>query len=242
MKVAMRAQILGILTVALFFSSYSRAGVILTFDQAGLFAGQSIHSGYGDRVTTSPDGSGHSYQLVTDGFGNTPNVLASYPSGAFQDSKLWTSDYGDLLNVLYNATNGSSSLSMTLSADAGFEVGLFGFDLGGWPNTDYTIAGYQVFDESSAVLASAGSTLVRGANSTHTDIDFAGGVFAQSLTIDVDLGVLGGASDDIGLDNVYFVQRRQRIPIIPEPSTLSIWGLLLLTFVAEGCHRPWRRK
>jgi hypothetical protein len=76
-------------SLAIIPSSLSWAGVVLTFDQAGIFAGQSIDQSYGDRVVASPDGNGHSYQLVADGFGNALYRSAKSTGGPSIISSLW---------------------------------------------------------------------------------------------------------------------------------------------------------
>jgi len=193
-----------------------QAGTVLSFDHEPIGNFVRIDPSYGDRVTSSPDARGHEYGFVNDGFGTTPDVLVSY--GGTLPS-LWTTGYGDLVNVYFNDQDGETSLDLTLTADPGFEVGLFGFDLASFSTTGQTIAGLEVRDASNgALLFSQGTTFVTG--TTHVDLDFAAGIFAPALTLDIDLTGLGSLSDNIALDNVYFVQQA----VVPEPSTLLLMG------------------
>ena len=56
-------------------------------------------------------------------------------------------------------------------------------------------------------------------STTHTSFDFVDGIFANSLSIEIDLTGLGASSDNIGIDNVSFVQQTAAVP---EPSSLLI--------------------
>ena len=70
------------------------AGVVLSFDHNPLVNFEPISQDYGDRVTASPDALDHRYELVDDGFGNTPNVEVAY-GGSIPSIR--TSGYGDLV-------------------------------------------------------------------------------------------------------------------------------------------------
>ena len=157
-------------------ASLANAQVTLTFDQSGgVIDSILIDQTYGDRVVSSPDSNGHTYDGVTPDSSTTPNVEVSYTA---VDPNLWTIGYGDLTNVYYDETDFSDGFSLTLTADAGFEVGLLGFD-------------------AAAFF----------------------GVFANSLSIEIDLTGLGGSSDNIGIDNISFVQQTAAVP---EPSSLLL--------------------
>ena len=106
--------------------SLANAQVTLTFDQSGgVIDSILIDQTYGDRVVSSPDSNGHTYGGITPDSSTTPNVEVSYSA---LDPNLWTTGYGDLTNVYYDETDFGDGFSLTLTADAGFEVGLFGFD------------------------------------------------------------------------------------------------------------------
>lgn len=204
------------------------ADVVLTFDQSGIFDSVSIDQNYGDRVTASTDGLGHSYDIIAgNGYGLTPNVEASYTAGS---ADLWTTGYGDLTNVFYDEIDFSLGFELELIADAGFEVGLFGFDMAAF-GTGEVLPGINVTDQNDTVLWSIGPTSISG--STRNSFD-TGGIFAESITISIDLTGLGGGSDNIGIDNVHFAQRTSAVP---EPAGTS---LIVAAAMSLFCRR--RRK
>ncbi len=207
------------------------AGVILTFDHSPPGNFVRIDQNYGDRVTISPDAFGHQYGFVDDGFGATPNVALTYGGSL---PSIWTTGYGDLVNVLFNDQDGDTSLNLTLTADSGFEVGLFGFDVSSFSGAGQTIPGLQVLNSTNnGILFSQGTTFVTGA--THNDFDFSGGLFASSLTINIDLTGLGTLSDNIAIDNVYFIQRE--VSPVPLPAALLLFGSGLAGLIAVGRSR-----
>jgi len=190
------------------------AQVQLTFDDDGAVTNsEPVDQAYGDRVTASPDINGLLYGSVVGG--GAPNVEVSY-QGLLPD--IWAIGYGDLINVLYNEADGDDLLQVTLVADAGFEVGLLGFDAAAFGGNQ-DVPGIDIVDGSDNVLFASGAFTLLGASS-HNDFDFAGGLFAQEININVDLTGLGGQSDNVGLDNILFTQRA-----VPEP---TMAGLLVL--------------
>ncbi len=195
----------------------ANADVVLTFDQNPTLSSQLLDQDYGDRVTSSPDSNGHFYDIIPgNGLGLTPNVVVSYEPSA-NSAPMVSSGYGDLVNAHYNASNTNISLQVILEADPGFEVGLFGFDVASSQFLGQTVQLIQILDGTDDVLWSAGSTGIGSiANGGHTDFDFASGLFASSITIELDLNNLGVFSDDIAIDNIHFSQRS-----IPEPSSLT---------------------
>lgn len=222
------------------------AATILTFDQirAGgsvvpTISGGSVPADYGDRVgaaVMNVPGGQFTYGEAGEGF--TPNVTAEFFSGAASPAgpgvSLWQDAYGDLVNVLF-ANNFSNFLAVRLTADPGYSAGLFGFDLAGWPNADYVINGVRVLGDGVLLFAQS-NVLVEGDRNglRHTAFDFAGGLFASELLLQIDFGNLaGGQHDNIGLDNLRFGQDPQPAPggdpgALPEPGTLSLLGITLL--------------
>jgi hypothetical protein len=198
------------------------ADVVLTFDQSGIFDSVAIDQNYGDRVTSSPDVNGHSYDIIAgNGFGLTPNVEVEYTAG---EADLWTTGYGDLTNVLYDELDFEDGFEVIFTADPGFEVGIFGFDIAAF-DSETTIPGIDVLDGDNNVLWSVGSTAISETARNSFDT---GGVFAESLTIAIDLTGLNGASDNIGIDNIHFAQQA-----IPEPATASLVGLSLIGLLSR---------
>jgi len=194
--------------------SLANAQVTLTFDQSGGVTDSIlIDQTYGDGVVSSPDSNGHTYDGITPDSSTTPNVEVSYTA---VDPNLWTTGYGDLTNVYYDETDFSDGFSLRLTADAGFEVGLFGFDAAAFFG-DEIAPEVAITDGNGNVLWSQTNAEID--STTHTSFDFVDGIFANSLSIEIDLTGLGGSSDNIGIDNISFVQQTAAVP---EPSSLLL--------------------
>lgn len=191
---------------------------ILTFDVSGGVTNfANIPQTYGDNVAASPDGLGHSYGVGAEGF--TPNVVVEYGT-AGEDPALWTTGYGDLTNVHFNDADGDLTFTVRFTADPGFLVTLFDFDIASFLSAGQTIAGLEVRNGATdASLFSLGSTFITGA--THAQI--APNVSANVLVLEIDLTGLGSVSDDIGIDNIRFGQVEVEDPV-SEAGTLAIVG------------------
>ncbi|HUT40260.1 MAG TPA: VPLPA-CTERM sorting domain-containing protein [Gammaproteobacteria bacterium] len=197
-------------------------------------AGSVVQQDYGDNVTGSPmNVPGGQFTYGNQGEGFTPNVVVDY----FSDTGVgqWTIQYGDLTNVLFagEPLTGASpnTLNVRLTADLGFEVQLYHFDLAGWANTDYTINGVSVFS-NTAMLFSENNVLVEGDSSGpgHTAFDFATPLSAQQLVIEIDFSnILTGSQDNIGIDNIRFGQNPPAL--IPIPATAWLFGSGLLGLI-----------
>ncbi len=235
---------------------------ILVFDQSrdatgstvvATAAGSDVQQDYGDRVTGSPMAvAGGQFTYGNGGEGFTPNVVVDYFSGA--DVGLWTVQYGDLTNVLFARAPLSGtiagSLNVRLTADPGYQVQLYHFDLAGWPNADYTIDAVNIFG-NGATLFSLANVLVEGdANGPrHTSFDFSSPLTAAQLLIQIDIGNIAASSqDNIGMDNIRFGQTPPAAIPVPAASVLFGSGLVLLAARfrrrparrgarADGCHR-----
>jgi PEP-CTERM motif-containing protein len=209
-------------------------GSILLFDQTRLsgvvvptFGGADLPQDYGDRVLgasqTVPGGL-FTYGEAGEGF--TPNVLVDYfvastagPTGV----GLWDDSYGDLTNVLFGNQN-SIALNIRLTADPGYSVQLYHFDLAGWPNADHTIGAVRVL-AGTLTLFSQSAVLVEGdfAGPRHTSFDFATPLSGGELRIEIDYSNLpGNQQDNVGIDNIHFGQFP---PGVPEPSSALLLGL-----------------
>lgn len=205
----------------------SAGATVLTFDITGINNFQVINQNYGDRVTALSDAVG-SYAELGEGF--TGNVVASYGNA---DPSLWTTGYSDLTNVFFDDADSQGPLALTLTADAGFNVALYDFDLGAY-GANRTVTSIHVTNESNAVLyESLGTTILLSA---HTDISFSTPLVGQSLTIIVDQINLGSASDDVALDNVRFGQLDANAPI-PEPATMTLLGMGVVAMAARARRR-----
>lgn len=212
---------------------------VLTFDVDNSKPNVSVAmpQAYGDRVTAAVQG-GASYGVGAEGF--TGNVVVDY-AGSPQTSLIrWPTAYGDLTNVLENETDGASYIDLTFTADAGFQVVLFGFDLAGWPSKDYALPGGVRVTSGANTLFSQSNVLVQGdtIGPRHTAFDFGAGLTGQSLTLRIDLTGLANNSDNIGLDNVRFGQVGGPAAV-PEPAT---WALMILGMAGAGAALRQRRR
>jgi hypothetical protein len=208
-------QIAAIFAASLFASTAS--ATILTFDVAGGVTNfANINQTYGDNVSASPDGAGHSYGVGAEGF--TPNVTVEYGTPG-EDPALWTTGYGDLTNIHFNDADGDTTFTVRFTADSGYQVTLFDFDIASFLSGGQTIAGLEVRNgTTNAVLFSLGSTFITGA----THLQIAPNVSANDLILEIDVSGLGGASDDIGIDNVRFGQAQ--VVNVPEAGSLALLG------------------
>lgn len=226
-------------------------GTILTFDESRdgpvgnpiLPTGSTadLDSDYGDRVPgsphTLPDGQ---FTYGNGGEGFTPNVVVDFfdaSSTGISDISLWRDQYGDLINVAF-ANNNSFTFSIRLTADPGFNVLLYHFDLGGWPDTDRTIKEVRVSDGSTSLFSQT-NVLVQGdfVGPRHTPFDFATPLSGSQLLIEIDYSNLpGGGHDNIGIDNIRFGQDPP--PPIPEPASMGLFlGLGLLMMLRRLTHQ-----
>lgn len=204
--------LLALAGAAMMFAGYSQAqATILTFDLQAA-GNTSMPQAYGDNVNAASDATG-SYGVGAEGY--TPNVTVAYGAPG-EGSTRWGTGYADLTNVYENETDGDTTLTLTLTADPGYQVVLYEFDMGAW-SASLTFNGFTVTDlDHNIVLASEGSTFL--SNSTHSHFDFGGGsgVSASNMQIVFDLSGLGGNSDNVGVDNIRIGQ------VVPEPASLAL--------------------
>jgi len=198
--------------------------VVLTFDITGISNALNINQGYGDNVTATTMGT-FSYG-ATHGF--TPNVTVAYGG---TDPALWTTGYGTLTNILFEDQDSTGILTITLTAAAGYEVQLHGFDLAAFPvfGSDPTVDSLTITSGAGTLHSQASFTV---ALASFTAFSFGTPLQAQSLTIAIDARNLGALNDDIGLDNLAFSQ-----VAIPEPSA---WAALAGALALGGAL--WRRR
>jgi hypothetical protein len=230
------------------------SATILSFDISDpAFAGSEnfpegfqIDQVYGDRVTGTLVASGTStfgYGLGSEGF--TPNVVVGYGPGSIFTGgpSLWRYDYGDLTRVLYQGSTFTGVgfdydyLLIDLVADPGFLVQLYGFDLGGWFQTDYVINGVAVYDnffngffpENNRIFYDDNAT-VAGAGPAHSSYTFSTPLQGSVITILIDANNLGSTSELVGIDNIRFGQ--VEATAVPEPGTLALAGCGIAGFIS----------
>jgi hypothetical protein len=222
---------------------------ILTFDQIRLngvvvptISGNTLEDDYGDRVVGSPmNVSGGQYTYGNGGEGFTPNVVIDFMAGDSTPLSLWQTDYGDLTNVAHGNNDSGGSLNFHLTADAGFLVDLYHFDLAGWSQTDYTIDSVSISDGTD-LLYSQDQVLVQGSNDggdRHSGFDFSTPLSATELFIQINHGNLAiGLQDNIGIDNIRFGQTPPAS--VPIPSALLLFGSGLLGLIGIGTKGRWQ--
>ena len=199
-------------------------------------AGSVVQQDYGDNVTSSPmNVPGGQFTYGNEGEGFTPNIITDYFSDAGVSQ--WTIQYGDLTNVLFaSPLSGASpnTLNIRLTADPGFEVLLYHFDLAGWANSDYMINGVSVFSDTTT-LFSQNNVLVEGdfSGPRHTTFDFANPLSAEQLQIQIDFSNLAESiQDNIGIDNIRFGQNPPAA--VPIPTALWLFGSGLLGLIGTA--------
>jgi hypothetical protein len=211
----------------------SAHATVLTFDtDVRTQAVVSLDQAYGDHVAAPLQGFA-SYGVGLEGF--TPNVVVDYLiEGVASTAYSREHDfYGDLVNVIAN-NNGAGRPQLLFTADPGYQMVLYGFDLGGFPNTDRILQGVTV-TSGATTLFSQSDVLIHGAPPApqHTGFAFAGGLNGgQSLLLSLDLTGLA-AHRFIGIDNVRFGQVAIPAPPggVPEPAA---WAMLVLGFATIG--------
>ena len=270
----MRNRLVLIMSLCVIAILSARAqAIVLTFDSpAGRFLGNNSVARpqladptlplYGDHVSATLMGSpttpfAYSYGAT---HGLTPNVGISYgpgspatPTSASNPFPVfYPHTFGNLTNVMYQlglSFNAADlKMSITLTADPGYKVTLYGFDLAGYQN--YPTVGFVDNLNLLQVIVN-GSPNTIGSNigiasspSGHNTFDFSASPYTGStITIlldGTDLSVYGGnlgqafQFTNIAIDNVAFAQFE-----IPEPASATL-ALALLGMGLVGARRRSR--
>ena len=236
------------LRLAFFVGPAVAHATVLEFDQIRLsgdvvptISGNAVPQDYGDRATGAVvDVSGGQFTYGNAGEGYTPNVLVEYFTGAATainpGVSIWQAGYGDLTNLIFG-NNNSLSLNVRISADPGYQVQLYHFDLAGYPGADYVIDAVRISDGTSSLMEQF-DVPVEGdaAGPGHSAFDFASPLTAAQLLIEIDYGNLPGSQqDNIGLDNLRFGQSPPAV--VPLPPTGLLLGFGLAGLVGSlRCH------
>lgn len=250
-RIVLRVVVLGALAA---FPAFA-AATILVFDQerdastqsvvGPASSGGTLPADYGDRVTgavMAVPGGFFTYGEAGEGF--TSNVTVDIFSAAATATdprvNLWPDGYGDLVNVIFPegpGTAGAPMLSVRFTAEPGYAVELYGFDLAGF-GADYVIAGVSVFAGTTTLFSEA-NVLVQGdlSGPRHTTFAFTTPLSAPELLLQVDISNLASAiQDNVALDSIRFGQTP---PPVPEP----VSALLLLAGLALiAVRRQWRSR
>jgi hypothetical protein len=191
-----------IATAALCVSAATVAfGTVLTFDNAGSYT---IPTDYGSRVNNlGNDAGGRTGFNLTHGA--TPNVTVQMFSADYQGGTWnqlgnlgrWPTGYADLVDVAYHSPSNEGA-RIILTADAGHEVRLHSFQMGGWPNTDRILPFLQVLVDGNPVF-------------TQTNITISG-TTADTFTFDPNtvkgrvIEIRFAGDWNVGIDNIAFSQ------------------------------------
>jgi hypothetical protein len=175
-------------------------GTVLTFDN---LTGYSIPLDYGSRVNASgTDAAGRTgYDLA---FGATPNVAVQMFSADDQGGTWnqlgnlyrWPTGYADLSDVAFHVPSNEGA-RIILTADAGHEVSLHSFQMGGY-GSDRTLPFLQVLVDGNPVF-------------TQTNITISG-TTANTFTFDPNavkgrvIEIRFGDDWNVGIDNIAFSQ------------------------------------
>jgi len=218
--------------------------------------GYAVYQEYGDRVTSSSQLLGTTtFEYGEGGEGYTPNVVVEYgPFSIFTGGpSLWRYDYGDLVRVLYQGSTAAETgnnydfLVINLRADYGYDALLYGFDLGGWFQSDYEINSVSVYDaqfnegfpELNRAFHDPNAT-VFGAGPTHTSYTFNAPIRGKVISILIDAKNLGNTSELIGIDNIRFGQDIDPDPgpaPVPEPASALLMAAGLGAVVLRARRR-----
>jgi len=185
---------------------------VLTFDIDGLPYGQIMSGDYGDRVSCSQMNTFH-YGLQG---GVTPNITIAYVGDRITSAfpTFWTTGYNDLRNVIENETDGDTGYQVIFQADPNYIVQLESFDVGNWGG-QINVPEIKVIDDKGTILFQIiGVTLPTSSVPEHVHLAMPPDVRGSKLVLRVDTTNLGGASDNICLDNIRFSQD----PPAPSPS------------------------
>ena len=210
-------------TAAMVLSAGGAHATILTFQNMGVANGQPINQSYGDGVN-GPSNIYGTYGLGSEGY--TPNVTVQYDT----DARYWSTGYNPLVDILYDVEpNGQGPLTITLTANTGYEAVLYGFDLGAWATggPSYFPVDVRVTDGFNILYNSVNNTITNGTTSFFA---FNAPLASQTLSIIIDQTGLTPANirDNIGIDNVRF---GQAVVPVPAAAPLGLLGMGLVAFV-----------
>ncbi len=210
-------------TAATVFCAGWANATILTFADMNISNGSAVNQNYGDNVNSSSNVYG-SYGLGSEGY--TPNVTVQYDS----DARYWSTGYNPLVGILYDVEpSGQGPLTITLTANTGFEAVLYGFDLGAWATggPSYFPVDVRVTDGLNILYNSVNNTITNGTTSFFA---FNAPLASQTLSIIIDQTGLTPANirDNIGIDNVRF---GQAVVPVPAAAPLGLLGMGLVAFL-----------
>jgi hypothetical protein len=240
--------------------------------------GYAVAQDYGDNVTGTGTGVAGVdpvlYRYGQGAEGTTPNVSVSYgPYSIYTGGpQLWREGYGDLNGVLWQQSGLPPSpigydydvLDIVLTADPGFDVKLYDFNLAAWTLAgDQTIGSVSVFagvpfpflTPSNFLTPPTANVLVSG--TTNLFFNFGGTPLqAPTIWLRIDASNLGSDSINIAIDNIRFGQVANasspggitedeiddafQSSEVPEPATMTLMLLGGAGMVADRARRRRR--
>lgn len=202
----------------------SAQATVLTFETVSQL-GFGFGGTYGDRVTSFGPGLGAAG-------GATPNIVLDFvPTGSTSPFSVYGGGYSGLVSALGHASFNVPGY-VQLTPDAGWDVVLTSFDIGGWSASSYPNSRVRVVDTAGTVFFDTG-VFTWPANTVRSYLPTP---IQSSLPLRLVIDDFG----DLGLDNVQFSQ----IATIPEPGTWAMWlagaavlGGLARRRAAQGASR-----
>ncbi len=194
---------------------------VLTFDIDPIANNDAIPDAYGDRVTNSSAASGAFTFGYLEGVGFTPNVTVEYTTDTTVPVQWWDTGYGDLVNIAWS--NQHIGATIILTPDAGFEVVLNSFDLGGWMGDQHdNLTELFVRVDGSPVIDYLDNPITVLGGSAHSS-------FTPGIASSDPVSISWASPWFVGIDNIDFHQRASgdspQTPQVPEPATLALFGV-----------------
>jgi hypothetical protein len=178
-------------------------GTVLTFDNANVGLFNSIPTNYGSRVNASgTDESGSINFDLT--LGATPNIAVQMYTASYGDNTWnqlyalfrWASGYANLTSVAYHGFNEGARIVLT--ADAGYQVCLHQFQMGGYAPSDHTLPFLQVLVDGNPVYTQT-NVLISGTTANTFAFD-PNAVKGRVIEIRF------GNNNNVAIDNIAFSQ------------------------------------
>jgi len=205
--VMLRVTLLGCLALATAAISPCQAA-ILNFDDLSFSDYDPVPSGYGSGLDPNISISYRSIDVGSDLADPSDDTTA----GSFL---LWNTGYGDLSKVGFASQQGRAA-ELTFTPDSGFDVYLQDFDMATWGSNELNMKYLRIWNSDYSSLLYEQTDELVGAGATHStmtiDQAFSGSIHLQ-----------WGTDWNIGIDNIKFSSIESNA--VPEPASMSIWGL-----------------
>lgn len=205
---------------------------ILTFDISIAFG--NVPATYGDNVTSTTNG----FFSYGEGNGFTPNVTVDYATRVISTGNVFSNNlgywphtgnrYGDLTQVAYPVHLFDYFGEVTLMPEAGYTVKLNGFDLAGYPQTNYPGQTIRILD-GVGMLQEFTDFTVLGAGPSHSPFSFAD-LISRSGPLRIQFAF---GTPNVGIDNIHFDQ----VSTVPIPGAMLLFGSGVVALAALARRR-----